>query len=97
MNHVFFCTEENMIYSLLSTKGGDGMKEINRKKGESFEGFLRRFNKIMLQSGRLIQARKNRYVPSKVNRNKRRGLALRRKKIESKMAYMEKTGKSSDR
>lgn len=73
------------------------MKEINRKKGESFESFLRRFNKIMLQSGRLIQARKNRYVSPKVNRNKRRGLALRKKKIESKMEYLEKIGKTPDR
>jgi len=31
--------------------------EFKRKKGESFEGFLRRFNKGLKQSGRLYVAR----------------------------------------
>jgi len=67
--------------------------EIKRKKGETFESLLRRFNKKLQQSGRLIQSRKIRFFEKPKNKNKIRQEALRRKEINEKREYLKKIGK----
>ena len=52
------------------------MVEFKRKKGESFESFLRRFNKRLQQSGKLMTARKKRYFHKDKNENKKKISAL---------------------
>lgn len=67
--------------------------EVKRKKGESFESFLRRFNRKLIQSGKLLQARKVRFYQPAVGRDKLRASALRRKELIKKKEYLRKIGK----
>lgn len=69
------------------------MSEVKRKKGETFESFVRRFNKRLQQSGKLIQARKIKYFERGKSRNLRRASALRRIKISAQREYLQKIGK----
>ena len=69
------------------------MVETKRKKGETFESLLRRFNKRILQSGRILQAKKTRYYTKPPNKNLMKKLALRRLTIKSEREYLKKIGK----
>lgn len=69
------------------------MAEVKRKKGETFEALVRRFNKKLQQSGRLIQSRKIRYFEAKKNRTAVRAAAARRREINDKREYLKKIGK----
>ena len=69
------------------------MAEVKRKKGETFESFLRRFHKKLQQSGRLIQSRKIRFHENAKSRTKVRADALRKKEIGEKREYLKKIGK----
>jgi ribosomal protein S21 len=69
------------------------VSEIKRRKGESFEAFLRRVKRRWQQSGKLLQARKIQYFEPAKNRNARRKSAIRRTEIVSKMEYLRKIGK----
>ncbi len=69
------------------------MVEFKRKKGESFESFLRRFNKRLQQSGKLMTARKKRYFHKDKNENKKKISALVGLELKSKKEYLRKTGK----
>jgi len=69
------------------------MAEFKRKKGESFEAFLRRFNKSLQYSKKLIEARQKQYVKPKKSRNMKKKSALVGLKLRSKKEYMIKTGK----
>lgn len=66
--------------------------EIKRKKGETFEAFLRRFNKKLVESGKLFQARKIQHFTRPLKPNKRRKDAVRRGEIRIKREYLLKTG-----
>jgi len=68
------------------------MVYAKRKKGETFEAFLRRFNKKLLHSGLLLQAKKIRYFKSFKSRNVMRTSALVRKKTREEREYMKKIG-----
>jgi len=67
--------------------------EVKRRKGESFEGLLRRFGRRIQQSGKLLEARKFRFHNAKPNKNAIRESALRRDKIRQKREYLIKVGK----
>jgi len=67
--------------------------EVKRKKGETFESLLRRFNRRLLQSGRILQAKKVRFHAKNQNKNKLRASALRRNAIREEREFMIKTGK----
>ncbi len=67
--------------------------EVKRKKGESFESFVRRFNKVLIQSGRLIQARKVRFHQKKKSKSQLRESALRKKDLVQKQEYLARIGK----
>ncbi len=69
------------------------MAEAKRKKGETFESFLRRFNKKLQQSGKLIQSRKIRFYERPKSKTRLREAALRRKGIQAKREYLKKIGK----
>jgi len=72
------------------------MVEFKRKKGETFESFLRRFNKRLQQSGALYEARKNRYHKKDKNDNAKRKSALIGLELREKKEYMRRTGKLKD-
>ncbi|MFA6107074.1 MAG: 30S ribosomal protein S21 [Patescibacteria group bacterium] len=69
------------------------MVEFKRKKGESFESFLRRFNRRLVQSGKLLEARANQHHAPKKSRNLKKKSALIRLKYKAKQEYLRKTGK----
>lgn len=68
------------------------MAEVKRRKSESFEALLRRFNKRMQMSGRMLEVKKRKHFVRKPNQNGRRRSALRRLEMGVKRAYLEKVG-----
>jgi len=69
------------------------MLEQKRKKGESFENFLRRFNKGLIQSRKLQEVRSRKYVSKGKNKNKQKEYALVSMKLREKTEYLKKIGK----
>jgi ribosomal protein S21 len=67
--------------------------EVKRKKGESFESLLRRFNKRLQQSGKMYEARAIRYFSKSKSKNQERTDAVRRTKIRDEKEYLRKIGK----
>jgi ribosomal protein S21 len=67
--------------------------ESKRKKGESFEVFLRKFNKRLQQSGKLYEVRQRKYTSPKLNKAAQKQRALVGKKIRTEKEYLKKTGK----
>ncbi len=72
------------------------MVEFKRKKGETFESFLRRFNKRLQQSGDLYTARKKRYHQKSKNESAKRKSALIGLELRHKKEYERRTGKLKD-
>ena len=69
------------------------MSEIKRKKGESFEAYIRRVKRRWMESGKLLQARKIQFfVPSK-SKNLQKNQAVQRSQKVSKINYLRKIGK----
>ena len=69
------------------------MVELKRKKGETFESFIRRFNKRLQQSGRLFQARKIRFFNRPKSKTRVRAEAGKRAELRSKRDYLKRIGK----
>ncbi|MEK7084408.1 MAG: hypothetical protein AAB932_04200 [Patescibacteria group bacterium] len=69
------------------------MSEVNRKKGESFESFMRRTKRLWQRSGKMLQAKKIKFFIPKQSRNVRRNYAVKRAQTTSKMNYLRKIGK----
>ncbi len=69
------------------------MVQFKRKKAESFEAFLRRFNRRLQQSGKLMEARKNRYERKDKNKIQVKTSALIGLKLRNKKEYLRKIGK----
>lgn len=69
------------------------MVDQKRKKGESFESFLRRFNKRLQQSRKLKEVRQRQYVASKINKNKQKKRALVGIGLHEKREYLKRIGK----
>ena len=72
------------------------MLEVKRKDNESFEALMRRFSKKLLQSGRIIQAKKVKYHKKPLNKRALKLKALRREEIKDKREYLRKIGKLDD-
>ncbi len=68
------------------------MAEVKRKKGETFDALLRRFQRRFQESGRNIETRKRRFRKSKASLTRRRGSALRRESKRQEFVYLMKTG-----
>ena len=69
------------------------MTEVKRKKGESFESMLRRFNTRVQRSGRILQAKKVRFLAQTENKTRKKAAALKRIKIKTKIDYLLRSGK----
>lgn len=69
------------------------MVEVKRRKGESFEGLLRRFTRRIQQSGKMLEARKYRFRVDEPNKNAQRTSAVRRSEIRVKREYLQRVGK----
>lgn len=69
------------------------MVESKRKRGESFEVFLRKFNKRLLSSGKLYEVRQRQHHTKKLNKTRQKQRALVGKKIKSEIEYLKKIGK----
>ena len=69
------------------------MSEIKRKKGESFESFLRRVKRQWQRSGKLIQAKKVQFYEPRKSKNVKRKHAVKRAQTEAKTEYLRKIGK----
>lgn len=69
------------------------MTEFKRKKGESFESFLRRFNKGLRNSKTLNIARKKRVLSPDKSRREQKEYALKSLELRKKKNYLRKIGK----
>lgn len=67
--------------------------EAKRKRGETFEAFLRRFNKRIMQSKVILEYKDKKYERKQLSKNLRNKLAISRKKYREKYEYMKKTGR----
>ncbi len=72
------------------------MVEFKRKKGESFESFLRRFSKKLQQTRKLYEVRSRQHRSKDKSRNLQRESALTRLKMRSQREYLRKIGKLKD-
>jgi len=72
------------------------MAEVKRKKGETFDALLRRFQRRVQSSGKILQAKKVRFLKKQGSRNKRRESALFRVEKRSQYEYQLKTGQLKD-
>lgn len=72
------------------------MAEVKRKRGESFEAFLRRFNRLIQASGRLIQAKKIRFHEGPKSKRELRASALHRTRVRAEREYLLKTGQITE-
>lgn len=68
------------------------MAEVKRKKGETFDALLRRFQRRFQDSGRSIETRRRRFHVHDQSKNKRRDSALRREFKRDQYQYLLKTG-----
>lgn len=72
------------------------MSEIKRKKGESFDAFLRRVKRRWQQSGKLLQARKIQFFEEKKSKNEQNKNRVKYIKKVAKTEYLRKTGRLHD-
>jgi ribosomal protein S21 len=70
--------------------------EFKRKKGESFEAFLRRFNRTLIQSRKLHEVRQRKFHQNKKNKFQQKEYALTSMKMRDKKQYLRKIGKLKD-
>mgnify|MGYP001591525777 CR=1 FL=1 len=68
------------------------MVEVKRKRGETFDALLRRFQRRFQQSGKHLETKRRRYHNRGKNRNQQRASALRREKKTMQFVYLTKTG-----
>ncbi len=71
------------------------MSQTLRKKGESFDAFLRRTKKSWQDSGRILEVRKGQVFTGKRTKRVRRQSALARLEKKGRMEYLKNTGKMS--
>lgn len=69
------------------------MSDIKRKKGESFEGFMRRVKRTWQRSGKILQVKKIKFFTPPQSKNVKRKHAVKWAKIISKTKYLRKIGK----
>lgn len=55
------------------------MQTVIRKEKETFENLMRRFNRKVLQSGTLTNARKRQYHTKALSKREQREIAIRKK------------------
>ena len=68
------------------------MIEVKRRKNETFDALLRRFQRRVQSSGKVLQAKKIRFHKKEGSKNKQRDSALRREEKRESYEYLLKTG-----
>ena len=68
------------------------MIEVKRRKNETFDALLRRFQRRVQSSGKVLQAKKIRFHKKDGSKNKRRESALYREEKREAYEYLVKTG-----
>lgn len=69
------------------------MSEIKRKRGESFESFMRRVKRQWQRSGKLLQAKKIKFYNPKKSKGVQHKQSVKRAKLLAKTNYLRKIGK----
>ncbi len=69
------------------------MVDVKRKERESLESLIRRFNKRVMQSGKIFEARESRFFQRKKSRNLQRQSAIRSAEIKAQKDLDRKLGK----
>lgn len=64
-----------------------------KKEKETTGALLRRFSRVIQQSGILLQARKSRFYSKKVNKRARKARALRRLELKKEYERLRKLGR----
>ncbi|MBT5338381.1 hypothetical protein HN858_00385 [Candidatus Falkowbacteria bacterium] len=67
--------------------------EVKRKKGETFEAFVRRFNRRLMQSGVVLEFKKRLYNRKDMSRNLQKADKISRKEYREKKEYLKKIGR----
>jgi len=71
----------------------NSMVEVKNKGNEPFERLLRRFTKKIIQSGKLLQARKVRFKKKDKTPREYKEAAAYKHKIQDERDYLRKIGK----
>jgi len=71
----------------------NNVSEVKRKKGESFEAFLRRTKRMWKSSGKILQARKVQFFTGKKSKNVQHTQTVSKLHKISKDNYLRKIGK----
>ena len=69
------------------------MVEVKNKGNEPFERMIRRFTKKIIQSGKLLQARKVRFKKKEKTKREYKEAANHRNKVQDERDYLKKLGK----
>lgn len=69
------------------------MTEFKRKRGESFESFLRRFNRGLKNSRTLMIARDKKVLHPQKSRRKQKEYALKSLEMRKQKEYLRRIGK----
>ena len=69
------------------------MVEVKRKRGESFEAMLRRFNRRLQLSGKVLEAKKIRFYKGPKSKTELKKSALRRLELQRQYEQLKKMGK----
>lgn len=67
--------------------------EVKKQSGETSQALIRRFQKIVQESGILVRARKIMFRERKKSENLKREAALRREKMKKEYERLRKLGK----
>ncbi len=70
----------------------NSMVEFTRQQNESFESFLRRFNRGLKNSKKLLTAKQKLFMKPRKNKRQIKEEALIKKQTREKMDYLRKTG-----
>ena len=69
------------------------MINAKRRKGETFESMIRRFNRLVIKSRKVLSAKKRRFRQKKMNHNGLKVGALCRLQLRGKMTHLRRIGK----
>jgi ribosomal protein S21 len=69
------------------------MVEVKNKGNEPFERLLRRFTKKIIQSGKLLQARKVRFKKKRKTKREYKEASTYKRKVQDERDYLKKIGK----
>lgn len=71
----------------------NNVSEVKRRKGESFDSFMRRVKQSWLKSGRILQARKVQFFAEKKSKNVRHKQRVQLLQRVAKREYLRKVGR----